>query len=40
MERSESIPIEVQFTANSPFKITALIIQFLVIVLIMVCGSE
>ncbi|ACL21093.1 hypothetical protein DesLBE_0276 [Desulfitobacterium sp. LBE] len=40
MERSESIPIEVQFTANSPFKITALIIQFLVIVLIIVCGSE
>ncbi|AFM00869.1 hypothetical protein Desde_2539 [Desulfitobacterium dehalogenans ATCC 51507] len=38
MEDLNSVPIQVQFTADSPFKITALIIQLLVIVLAIVCS--
>ncbi|AGA69585.1 hypothetical protein Desdi_2144 [Desulfitobacterium dichloroeliminans LMG P-21439] len=36
MEKVESVPIKVQFTVNSPFKVAALIIQFLVIILIII----
>lgn len=40
MQKVDSVPIRVQFTANSPFKFTALIIQIMVIILIIVCGTS
>lgn len=39
MKKLDIVPIKVRFTANSPFKITALLIQLLVIVLIMIGGG-
>ena len=40
MQKVDSVPIKIQFTADSPFKVTALIIFIAVIILIIVCGAS